>query len=165
MDYKFTFEDGSEALIHYGVLGMKWGVRHDRARTAQKMRQVNARNTQQISALRKKAARTNTTIFGRSHARKAVKLSKKADRLNKKATKAYQRGNVSKYADLAIKSDKLGRKVSKHAAKADKAAKLNRKADKLQRKTDRLNRAYSREMRRISEKEKARGRNAVQSVI
>ena len=26
MHYKFTFEDGSEALLHYGVKGMKWGV-------------------------------------------------------------------------------------------------------------------------------------------
>lgn len=25
MDYKFTFEDGSEAFAHYGVKGMKWG--------------------------------------------------------------------------------------------------------------------------------------------
>lgn len=25
MEYKVTFEDGSEALAHYGVLGMKWG--------------------------------------------------------------------------------------------------------------------------------------------
>ena len=25
MDFKFTFEDGSEALAHYGVKGMKWG--------------------------------------------------------------------------------------------------------------------------------------------
>ena len=24
MDYKFTFEDGSEAIMHYGVKGMKW---------------------------------------------------------------------------------------------------------------------------------------------
>ena len=26
MDYKLTFQDGSEALMHYGVKGMKWGV-------------------------------------------------------------------------------------------------------------------------------------------
>lgn len=25
MDYKFTFEDGSAAIAHYGVKGMKWG--------------------------------------------------------------------------------------------------------------------------------------------
>lgn len=26
MDYRVTFEDGSEALAHYGIKGMKWGV-------------------------------------------------------------------------------------------------------------------------------------------
>lgn len=26
MDYKLTFQDGSKALMHYGVKGMKWGV-------------------------------------------------------------------------------------------------------------------------------------------
>lgn len=26
MDYRFTFEDGSESLAHFGVKGMKWGV-------------------------------------------------------------------------------------------------------------------------------------------
>lgn len=32
MELKFTFEDGSEAIAHYGVLGMKWGVRNDETR-------------------------------------------------------------------------------------------------------------------------------------
>lgn len=31
MDYLITFDDGTEALAHYGVLGMRWGVRHNRA--------------------------------------------------------------------------------------------------------------------------------------
>ena len=26
MEYKLTFEDGSEALMHHGTKGMKWGV-------------------------------------------------------------------------------------------------------------------------------------------
>lgn len=26
MDYKFTFEDGSASLMHYGKKGMKWGI-------------------------------------------------------------------------------------------------------------------------------------------
>lgn len=29
MDVIFTYEDGSQALSHYGVKGMKWGVRKD----------------------------------------------------------------------------------------------------------------------------------------
>lgn len=30
MDYIITYDDGTEALAHYGVLGMRWGVRHDK---------------------------------------------------------------------------------------------------------------------------------------
>ena len=29
-ELKFTFTDGSKGFCHYGVKGMKWGVRHDR---------------------------------------------------------------------------------------------------------------------------------------
>lgn len=36
MEYKFTFEDGSEVLAHYGVLGMRWGVRHDKEYKSEK---------------------------------------------------------------------------------------------------------------------------------
>lgn len=32
MEIKLTFDDGSEGLMHYGVKGMKWGVRHERER-------------------------------------------------------------------------------------------------------------------------------------
>lgn len=37
MYYKFTSDDGSEAyLAHYGVLGMRWGVRHDKQYKSEK---------------------------------------------------------------------------------------------------------------------------------
>ena len=41
MDYKFTFEDGSEAIAHHGVKGMKWGVRN--AETLAKYGLLNAK--------------------------------------------------------------------------------------------------------------------------
>ena len=40
--YICTFEDGSEALVHYGVLGMRWGVRHDKEYKSDKAKIKNA---------------------------------------------------------------------------------------------------------------------------
>ena len=39
---KYTFEGESEELQHYGVLGMRWGVRHDKEYKAQKSKITNA---------------------------------------------------------------------------------------------------------------------------
>ena len=32
-EIKFTFDDGSKGFYHYGIKGMKWGIRHDRHKT------------------------------------------------------------------------------------------------------------------------------------
>lgn len=42
MDYKFTFEDGSEAIAHHGVKGMKWGVRNAETLAKYGLKNANA---------------------------------------------------------------------------------------------------------------------------
>lgn len=46
--YKCTFSDGSEALVHYGVLGMRWGVRHDKQYKAQRDKILDAAKKKKV---------------------------------------------------------------------------------------------------------------------
>ena len=41
MDYIFTFEDGSKALVHHGVKGMKWGVWNSETRARYNAEGIN----------------------------------------------------------------------------------------------------------------------------
>jgi len=126
MDYKFTFEDGSEALAHYGVLGMKWGVRHDRAKaygkSMSKLSKLDAKATKYAD---KRAAYIDrkTSLFGRkersAHMQsRAQRLEAKAAKFDKKSAKAARKGNSDKFTKYYVKS----------IAKKEKATKLREKA-------------------------------------
>ena len=93
-----TYEE--EYLAHYGVLGMRWGVRHDPKGAYQKAN------------------------------RKADKLQKKAAAAHKKASKAQTKARISRYGitdtgrtiweNRQVKAGKLNRKADKATRKAEK---------------------------------------------
>lgn len=105
-----TYEsfDASLYLEHYGVLGMKWGVRKDPQRAYSKS----------MRKLGKLEAKSQKKRF------KAEKFKAKSD---KKAFKAGMTASQSKYQKLSAKSRKL---QAKSSAANFKAAKYERKARK-----------------------------------
>lgn len=88
-------------LFHYGVLGMKWGVRRDASR-------AYAKASNKADALRKK--QTNLNV-------KAAKLQKKALEKEVHATneKQYQKARKKQF-----KANKLNLKAAKKQKKYDK---------------------------------------------
>lgn len=99
-------------LLHYGVVGMKWGVRKDPYKAYSKA--VNKRN----------------------------KLTQKAEKAKTEYTKAIIKSNSgvsSKYKKLQLKADKYQLKAEKKKyglfTDEEKAALLQQKADEFQKKS------------------------------
>ncbi len=115
MDYKFTFEDGSEALIHYGVKGQHWGVRKKGD----------------------KAAEGPSSSNGKTSSKKRIKNSKKVKESGKKfkSKDAGKFGARMKRKQLNVRSSsRLGRKTAAKYAQANSnydMIKRQRKNDKL----------------------------------
>lgn len=72
MDVIFTYEDGSQALAHYGVKGMKWGRRKQRPRTysskrsqlASRLRSTGQQVRDRVASIDKKQAAKSAVKFG-----------------------------------------------------------------------------------------------------
>lgn len=123
--------NNSEELIHYGVLGMRWGIR----RTPEQLRRAAGK-------LSTKNSRYNDIVVKESS--KASKGSPKAAKLRSKAAKARKKEygmftSKSKADELEYKAKKWEARASvlettgnKHKAKADKfLAKINKNNEKI----------------------------------
>lgn len=117
--------DSDEELYHYGVPGMRWGIRR-----ANKLLAKNVKLAKKAATYDKRAA-ANTLKSEKAHAKydlgsankakiKSAKYAKKAAALNKKALKTDSEYKRSK---LESKAAKLQYKSAKNNIKGDSAAK------------------------------------------
>ena len=135
-----------DELYHYGVLGMKWGVRRATRKAAKNEKLVKKALNYDIKSdkANKKSEKIHAeNDLGRANraAKKAAKYSIKSEKLQKKALKAdteYGQARLEKRAAKAEFKSATKRleanKISKMTGYGDKAMKYSIKSDKLARK-------------------------------
>lgn len=116
----------NDELMHYGVLGMKWGVKRAR-RAAEKG------NTDKAIRLYLKTYKKSSRSIDKVHS-KSVKTNLESAKLQKKALKqandAISKGNNYKYQQARKKELKAATIRSKSAKQENKAMKLEKKMEK-----------------------------------
>lgn len=138
----------SSELMHYGVLGMKWGVRRgNRYETINKAYKKLGKLDQDIYTKSKQATKA---------AMKATTgVSKKYNKLQVKATKAQAKADKKKYgffsnaekaAELQVKADRAQYKANKYKAKADKRTNVAEQTAAAERKAILKAQKWSRQM-------------------
>lgn len=113
--------DNQNEIKHYGVLGMKWGVRHDPvkaySKAVKKRDKLNANVTTAKQAYAEASRKANSGV-----STKYLKRQAKADKLQAKADrKKYGLfTNANKAAKLQVKADRAQYKANKIKAKYEK---------------------------------------------
>lgn len=137
-DYRYYLQarlaHSDDFLAHYGVLGMKWGVRNDNRIASYREKQSS--NQQKINEY---TAKLNT-VGAKNRAAKAAKYQAKLSKLEKKASKARAKlakgKTISKgQAKKIAKAEKYRAKVAKNSVKNDK---YQSKITKLEKKNAKL---------------------------
>lgn len=126
---------GEDHLEHYGVVGMKWGVRKDPDRAFGK---GLSKITKYDAKARKYASKN-----GPGRYKKIAKLQKQNAKYMKRMAKAERKGNTGDYGKYSAKKmqndtklAKLNSKVAKYQAKE---AKYQKKAAKVAKAMSRVN--------------------------
>ena len=156
MEYIVHYSDDSEGyLAHYGVLGMKWGVRHDKERTARKVSNYVNKYNYKAQIARNKAKSYDKTIFGRSKTAKYAKYKAKSDKHAKKAENATTTKRLTSQQKKSLKYQKKAVRLTRSEVKAHN---YNAKAYKYEFKAKRMQAAYAKELKRMQAKEIKRGK-------
>ena len=132
----------SDELQHYGVKGMKWGVRRatkqlSRARTSSdvdnavaKLNKHRTKATAKLSKLEKKGSKLENALIksNKKNLVKGSKIEQKADKLRKKAEKKYYKANSS----VMISDERRKAMKDEAIALTAKYEKMHAKASSLQ---------------------------------
>ena len=118
-------EQSNDELMHYGVLGMKWGVNRDRSGTINKSYKKLGRLDSDI-ANKSRAASKAAVKAGTGASKKYMNLNDKANKLQSKADKKKYGlfSNAEKAAELQVKADRARYKANKYKSKYEKRANI-----------------------------------------
>lgn len=166
MEYLITMDDGTEAIVHYGVIGMKWGIRHDPERTAQKVAAQVSKDRAKALAYRTKAQRKDTTLTGKSKTAKQARYQAKAYKYAKKANRSdwHPLQSSHRRAVNQAKAQKYQNKANGYSNSVAKVAKYNQKASKYQLKADRLEAAYAKQLSKLNRRNIKQGKDLVDRI-
>lgn len=168
MELTFIFEDGSEAIAHYGVKGMRWGNRKSRyERLADRLRNYDARASQyqeKADAKRQKFKETHNT---EKYRYKAAKAQRKADKQNNLVARNASFGFtmdktfggkgalVRRQYKAQAQQARANRWMNKAEGNTKSVMRLEKKAQKQKMKATRV----ARKMAKLEKKGKASGSN------
>ena len=166
----------NDELMHYGVIGMKWGIR--RGRIAQSYTKAVAKRDKlnKKVEVRKNQARKATIKANTGASAKYKKLQTKADEYQRKADKKKYGffSNQKKAAKFQIKADRTQFKANKYKAKAERremeSGKANVRYIRAQLKAEKwiksMDKAFKgKDLTQTSEKHKNSGRIYIEKKI
>ena len=172
MDYIFKLDDGTEAIAHHGIKGMKWGVWNaetaarrtgNHAKRAKMLEKGMSEMERQHDRSSKYHEKASTTRYKAEHGRWGKSKSKKLANYSRKASKymakADKGNNVVKGLKYQAKANKVQAKMTLGTNKSIKYAKKAVKSDiKRRQLSELINEHYDTPMGNVTERQKQIGR-------
>lgn len=159
------YDCGSDELAHYGVVGMKWGVRRNtkllrsgdgakREKAVANLQKHREKGSAQVAKLKKKGVKLEE-----KHEQHIIKSETKAAKLNEKAARQRR-----KAYGLFVSKNKTAKRLGKAVVLEAKASALTAKAAQAKaaiNKNDAMIKAFEREISNIDTALSNRGRKYI----